>query len=123
MTYLNSSIHHVLAPSDPDLNISTIELDAISRNCHSSRIANFAHDRCKNLHTNDSRIKARRLAYTFCGPAPSLLPMTQLKITDRELILSFKADGPAERELFTSELVERRLRILAEGLSLEGKLA
>ena len=49
--------------------------------------------------------------------------MKQLKITDRELILSFKADGPAERELFTSELVERRLRILAEGLSLEGKLA
>ncbi len=67
--------------------------------------------------------KALRLAYTLFGAAPSLLPMTQLKITDRELILSFKADGPAERELFTSELVERRLRILAEGLSLEGKLA
>ena len=67
--------------------------------------------------------KALRLAYTLFGAAPSLLPMTQLKITDRELILSFKADGPAEKELFTSELVERRLRILAEGLSLEGKLA
>ena len=32
-------------------------------------------------------------------------------------------EGPAERELFTSEVVERRLQILAEGLSLEGKLA
>ena len=49
--------------------------------------------------------------------------MTQFKIADRELILSFKADGLAERELFTGAVVERRLRILAEGLSLEGKLA
>ena len=67
--------------------------------------------------------KALRLAYTLFGAAPSLLPMTQFKITDRELILSFKADGLAERELFTGAVVERRLRILAERLSLEGKLA
>tara|TARA_E500000331_G_C16608311_1_gene434730 strand:+ start:114 stop:356 length:243 start_codon:yes stop_codon:yes gene_type:complete len=67
--------------------------------------------------------KALRLAYNLFGVALSLLPMTQLKITDRGLILSFQADGPAERQLFTREVVERWLRILAEGPSLEGKLA
>ena len=66
---------------------------------------------------------ALRLAYTLSGAAPGLLPMTNLELVDKELILSLSSDERKDREIFTSEAVERRLDKLARTIGLCGRIA
>ena len=66
---------------------------------------------------------ALRLAYTLSGAAPGLLPMTKLELVDQELILNLYGDEQKDREIFTSEAVERRLDILARTIGRRGRIA
>ena len=66
---------------------------------------------------------ALRLAYTLSGAAPGLLPMTKLELVDQELILNLYGDERKDREIFTSEAVERRLDILARTIGRRGRIA
>ena len=66
---------------------------------------------------------ALRLAYTLSGAAPSLLPMTNLELVDKELILHLSGDERKDREIFTSEAVERRLDKLARTIGRRGRIA
>ncbi len=66
---------------------------------------------------------ALRLAYTLSGAAPGLLPMTKLELVDQELILHLYGDEQKDREIFTSEAVERRLNKLARTIGRRGRIA
>ncbi len=66
---------------------------------------------------------ALRLAYTLSGAAPGLLPMTNLEISDQELLLNLSGGEQKDREIFNSEAVERRLDKLARTIGRRGRIA
>ncbi len=63
------------------------------------------------------------LAYTLIGAAPTLLHMTSLELTKDELILNLKGRSLNERQIFTSEAVDRTLTTLARVLGLKARIA
>ncbi|MEK9723995.1 MAG: Ppx/GppA phosphatase family protein [Rhodospirillaceae bacterium] len=65
---------------------------------------------------------ALRLAYTLSGGAPGLLPMTRFEVDGDELHLVLSKDVSEDRQIFTSEAVERRLDKLARTIGLRGRL-
>ena len=49
--------------------------------------------------------------------------MTKLELVNQELILNLYGDERKDREIFTSEAVERRLDILARTIGRRGRIA
>ena len=76
-----------------------------------------------NVERAETLGNALRLAYTLSGAAPGLLPMTKLELVDQELILNLYGDERKDREIFTSEAVERRLDILARTIGRRGRIS
>lgn len=65
---------------------------------------------------------ALRLAYTLSGSAPGLLPMTRIELSDDLVTLNLSKKVSEEREIFTSEAVERRLNKLARSMGRRGRV-
>ncbi len=66
---------------------------------------------------------ALRLAYTLSGAAPGLLPMSRLELSETNVELVLSRDVSEDREIFTSEAVERRLDKVAKTMGRRGRVA
>ena len=62
---------------------------------------------------------ALRLAHTLSGGAPGLLAQTRLKVEKDKMILVL----PADKAVFLSDAVDRRLKQLAASKGLKAKIA